>query len=179
VANNALLEVPAFEDSVRGTNWLALIDVDGTKPGGLSRKFLDRGKGECFYNIEQVGLFDAIEFGADYTTTLGKRQRHRWYGVVVAKTDGALHVEEAKSGATAVLRAKSARESPQDRAVALRAERDFYVKKAAELEQELVELAAPADDPSGDQGAKVEKVGDQTEGRTPEGESADVRPAST
>jgi len=67
VANGALLEVPVFEKHHRGTNWLAVIDIDGTAPSGLSRQFIDRGKGECFYLIEQVKLFDPVEFGADYT----------------------------------------------------------------------------------------------------------------
>lgn len=93
VANGALLEVPVFEKNRRGTNWLAIIDIDGTCPGGLSRQWVDRGKGECYYLIEQIKLFDPIEFGADYTTTTGRRYNKRWVGVVTAKTDDFLIAE--------------------------------------------------------------------------------------
>lgn len=143
VANGALLEAPVFEEHVRGTNWMAVIDVDATCPGGLSRRFLNRGKGECLYDIEQVALFDPVEFGADYTTSLGNRKRHRWYGVVVAKTDGALNIEACETGAKAVLRSKAARTSAEDRANALRAERDAHIQKAAQLEREIVALETP------------------------------------
>src|SRR5271170_6950145 len=93
VANGVLLEVPVFEKHHRGSNWMAVIDIDGTCPAGLSRQWIDRGKGECFYLIEQVKLFDPIEFGADYTTGTGRKYRKRWYGVVTAKTEDYLLVE--------------------------------------------------------------------------------------
>jgi len=140
VANNALLEVPKHETHHRGTNWMAVIDVDGTLPGGLSRRWLPKGKGECFYLIEQLALFDPVEFGADYTTTHGKRNRTRWYGVVTAITDGCIMLEECATGAKAVLRARDARTSPTDRVKALDAKRDDLVQQAAKLEAEIAEL---------------------------------------
>jgi hypothetical protein len=143
VANGALLQAPIFETHLRGTNWMAVIDVDATSPGGLSRRFMNRGRGECLYDIEQVGLFDAIEFGADYTTSVGRRNRIRWWGVVVGKTDGQLILEESKTGALAVVRAKEARTSREDRSRALKAEYDAAVEKAARLQRELDELARP------------------------------------
>jgi hypothetical protein len=140
VANDALLEAPVYEQHFRGSNWLAVIDVDASCPGGLSRRWLNRGRGECLYDIEQLALFDAIEFGADYTTSTGKKQRLRWWGIVVAKTDGYIHVEEAKTGAKAVIRAKEARTSVADRVAALRAQRDALIAKAEDLDREVAAL---------------------------------------
>lgn len=140
LANGALLEVPVFELEARGVNWMAVIDVDATLPGGLSRKWMPRGKGECFYTVEQLSLFDAVEFAADSTTLYNDKKRIRWYGVVVAKTDNYLLIEECASGARAVLRSQKARLSPEDRAKALEAERDATKTRLEQLENEIQEL---------------------------------------
>lgn len=140
IVNGSLLEAPCYETHHRGTNWLALIDVDSTSPGGLSRRFMNRGKGECLYDVEPVGIFDAVEFGADYTTSVGKRKRLRWFGVVVARTHEFMLVEQSESGARAVLRARKARGSKQDKIAALRAERDHQLDRLAELTATLEEL---------------------------------------
>jgi hypothetical protein len=148
VANGALLEVPAFEQHHRGTNWLAIIDVDGTSPSGLSRQFINRGRGECFYLIEQVKLFDPIEFGADYTTSVGKRRQKRWYGVVTAKTDDFLIVEPCKTGAKAVILSKLKRVDSTALADAFAQEREVLLKRARELEDAETQLrsGAPPED---------------------------------
>lgn len=119
---------------------MAVIDVDATMPGGLSRRFMNRGRGECLYDIEQLTVFDPVEFGADYTTSVGNKKRLRWYGTVTAKTDGFILVEEAQTGATAVIRAKEARTSPTDRAAAMRAQRDALIAKAEEYDREIAVL---------------------------------------
>jgi hypothetical protein len=142
VANGALLQAPVHETHFRGSNWLAIIDVDASCPGGLSRRFVNRGRGECLYDIEQVNCFDSIEFGADYTTSLGSKKRLRWHGIVAAKTEGFLLVEECQSGAKAVLRAKEARQNVTDRAAAIRAQRDALLSKAEELDREIASLEA-------------------------------------
>lgn len=103
--NNALLAVPIWEEK-RGTNWLAVIDIDGTMPGGLSRRWLNRGRGECYFLVEQLAPFDPIEFGADRTAWSGNKVRNRWYGVVIEKTEAYLLVEPVDSGAQAVLVSK-------------------------------------------------------------------------
>jgi hypothetical protein len=133
VANGALLEVPLFEKHHRGTNWMAVIDIDGTAPGGFSRRWVDRGKGECFYLIDQVTLFDPIEFGADYSTFNGRRYRKRWYGVVIAKTENYLLVEECAKGTVAVLLSKAKRTDPIALADAIDHERDVILRRAEEL----------------------------------------------
>lgn len=107
LANGALLEAPVYENHYRGSNWLALIDIDPSSPGGLDRRFVNRGRGECLYDTAQIGLFDTLEFAADYTTSVGNKKRSRWYGVVTTKTDDFLQVEEAVTGAKAVLRAST------------------------------------------------------------------------
>lgn len=147
VAGGSILDAPILEESARGANWLAVIDVDPTMPGGLSRNFADKGRGECLYRVEKIALFDPIEFGADYTTVTGNKHRLRWHGVVIAKTEDHLIVEKAASGAVACLRAKYARTSPADRLHALELEREALIERAAKLETEITELrtAPPAD----------------------------------
>jgi hypothetical protein len=144
VANGALLEVPVFEKHQRGKNWMAVIDIDGTCPGGLSRKFIDRGRGECFYLIEQVTLFDSIEFGADYITSMGKKWNKRWFGVVVAKTDDYLLAEQCTSGKNAVLLSKAKRTDPHALADALSREREVLMKRAEELNDAIEQLRSGA-----------------------------------
>jgi len=140
VANGALLEVPVFERHQRGKNWMAVIDIDGTCPGGLSRRFIDRGRGECFYLIEQVALFDPIEFGADYMTSTGRKYNKRWLGVVVAKTDDYLLVEPCTSGKNAVLLSKAKRTDPLALADALSREREVLLNRAQELSGAIDQL---------------------------------------
>ena len=140
LANGALLGAPVYENHRRGSNWLAIIDIDATMPGGLARRFMNHGKGECMYVVEQVGLFDAVEFAADYTTSYGDKRRERWYGVVTAKTDDFLQVEQCGSGAKAVLRAKELRTSTEALVAALEHDRESLIARAAKLEAQIVEL---------------------------------------
>jgi len=108
VVNNALLAVPIWEEK-RGTNWLAVIDIDGTMPGGLSRRWMNRARGECYYFVEQLALFDPIEFGADRTAWSGNKVTNRWHGIIIEKTESYLIVEKTESGAQAILLAKERR----------------------------------------------------------------------
>lgn len=110
-SNNALLQAPVWEDHHRGTNYLAVIDIDGASPGGLARRFLSKGKGDVLYMIDQLAAFDAVEFAADYTTGVGKRKRERWHGVVHAKEHTRLVLQPFETGALAVLRAKELRQA--------------------------------------------------------------------
>lgn len=143
IANGALLEAPVYEGHRRGKNWLAIIDVDGTAPGGLSRRFLPTARGECLYMVEQMGLFDPVEFAGDYITGVGTKKPNRWYGVVIAKTDDFIDVEEAPSGAQAVLLAKAKRTDPRAQKAAIAAERDQLLARAAKLQGEMEVLDAP------------------------------------
>jgi len=137
LANGALLDVPVYQKHKRGTNWCAIIDIDGTAPGGLSRRWLPKGKGACYYMTEGLTLFDPVEFGADYTTTTGNRHRDRWYGVIIAKTDDFLLIEAYKSGPAAILAAKDKRTSTEARKAALALERETLLERAKSLEEEI------------------------------------------
>lgn len=117
--------------------WCAVIDIDGKAPGGLSRRWIPRGKGACYYLIEGLALFDPVEFGADYTTYNGNKHRDRWYGVVLAITDDFLLLEKFKSGPKAVLAAKEKKTSPDARKAALQLERQLLLDKVQALEEEI------------------------------------------
>ncbi len=119
-ANGALLEVPVYEQHARGTNYLAIIDIDPTMPAGLARIWAKKGRGPCLYIIEQVTQYDALEFAADYTTGVGSRQRHRWYGVVVDKRPDELVLQPCTTGIDAELLAKRLREKRDEQNVKVR-----------------------------------------------------------
>lgn len=119
-ANGALLEVPVYEQHARGTNYLAIIDIDPSMPAGLARIFSKKGRGACLYIIDQMTQFDALEFAADYTTSVGTKQRHRWYGVVIDKRPDELVLKPCTTGADAVLLAKRLREKRDEQNVKVR-----------------------------------------------------------
>lgn len=150
VANGAMLEAPIYNKQRRGSNWCAVIDVDKTMPAGLSRRWLDRGRGECLYSVEQLDLFDPVEFAADHISPGGEKRHIRWYGIVVAKTDGCIMLEKCSSGARAVLRAREAHRSSSDRVAALKAQHDAHIIRAAEIEAEIRGLQEPDPPPDGD-----------------------------
>jgi len=145
LANGALLQVPIWEKHYRGSNWLAIIDIDATQPGGLARRFVNRGKGECLFIVEPIGLFDALEFAADYTTSYGDKKRDRWYGVVTAKTDDFLEVERCGSGAKAVLRSKALRTSKTALIAALERDRQALVERAVKVAEQIAGLEDASD----------------------------------
>lgn len=118
VLNYVLLDVPVHEAHARGKNWAAVIDVDGKSPGGVSRRWLPRARGEGHYIIDQLALFDAVEFAADYVQWSGKTLPKRWYGVVTSIKDTAVFFTECKSASDAVLLAKKKREKAREKAVA-------------------------------------------------------------
>jgi len=119
-ANGALLEVPVYEKHARGTNYLAIIDIDPTMPAGLSRRWASKGRGACLYIVDQITQYDALEFAADYTTSVGTRKRHRWYGVVIEKHPDELVLQPCETGADAVLHAKKFREARDANTVKVR-----------------------------------------------------------
>lgn len=82
VENGYLLEAPLYKSHKRGKNWLAVIELDPKSPGGLKRRFATPGRGDYLYSVEELQIGDAVEFGADYYTTGGRRVPGRWYGVV-------------------------------------------------------------------------------------------------
>lgn len=143
IIQDFLIDAPVYTEKYGGRgNWLARITLDAMAPGGLDRKFCERGKGACLYIIDELTLFDAVEFAAD-TTAPGsvKKRRERWFGVVIAKTDGYILVERWEKAADAVLRAQQARTNPADRIRALQEQRDVLITEAAQIEAEIQELS--------------------------------------
>ena len=99
IENGALQEVPVWESHRRGQNWLAVIDLDPTAPGGLRRRFATKAHGDYYYMLPDLQIGDAIEFGADYYTTSGRKRAKRWYGVVTGLSPEyveLLHCESAR-----------------------------------------------------------------------------------
>lgn len=145
VVNGGLVRAPIWREGKRAKNWAAVIDVDGTAPGGFSRRFLPYGRGPVFYMVEQVALFDALEFAADYVSYGGNPHPERWYGVVIAKTDDFLELEAAKDGAKAVLLARTKRTTKADFLAALATEKAHHEARAKELADEMARVAATPD----------------------------------
>ncbi len=79
----AMIAVPIYENHRRGKNWLAIIEADPQSPGGLRRTFVQRGRGQYYYLIDQLKPGIPVEFGADYYSGSGKKSSNRVYGIVV------------------------------------------------------------------------------------------------
>jgi hypothetical protein len=140
VINNSLVEAPIWREGKRAKNWAAIIDIEGTAPGGFSRRFLPYGRGPVFYLVERVTLFDALEFAADYVAYSGTPHPERWYGIVVVKTDDFIELEQAADGALAVLTAKAKRTSKVDFLKALSAEKAQLDERAAAIASEMSKI---------------------------------------
>lgn len=103
IDHRALREAPVWETHKRGRNWMAQIGIDPTCPGGLSRQFAHRAKGDYVYLIEEwMQPNVAVEFGADYYTGSGKKHPVRWYGVICEVNDEVMKVEECGTAVEAV-----------------------------------------------------------------------------
>jgi hypothetical protein len=119
-ASGVLLEVPIYENHYRGTNYLAIIEINPAMPGGLARRWVDKGRGDCLYITEKLAVFDAVEFAADYTTSVGRRNRERFYGVIVEKTETQLAIQPFPTGVKAIIAAAGARAKRDETAVKTR-----------------------------------------------------------
>lgn len=133
IANGALLEVPVRDESRRAINWGAVIDIDPVMPGGLARRFLPTGRGRCYFIVDSIALFDAIEFAGDRTAWSGNKVRNRWHGVVVGKTDEHLILDPQEDGISAVVAARRMRTDPAALARALNYERKNLVERADQI----------------------------------------------
>lgn len=108
-----LMSCPCWENHPRGKNWMAAITLDPRAPSGLERRFFTKARGEGFYIIDlsQNACPFAVEFGADYYTSSGKKRTERVYGVVREIRPDELVLEVHVTAAQAV---KTAQESPAD-----------------------------------------------------------------
>ena len=75
VVNSALLEAPVFEQHFRGQNWLAIIGIDPSCPGGLSRHWLPKANGGGYV----VGDL-SLRWSSERTTRPGPARNIRTVG---------------------------------------------------------------------------------------------------
>jgi hypothetical protein len=92
----AMIEVPIYETHHRGKNWMAIIEPDPRSPGGLHRTFVERGKGKFYYMVNELEIGQNIEFGADYYSSGGRKNKNRWYGRITNITDTEIEIEETR-----------------------------------------------------------------------------------
>lgn len=102
--NGAALSAPVFERHPRGKNWMAKIVLDPAAPGGLRRKFFDRAHGDYYYLVPpgSLAVGDAVEFGADYYTSSGRKVAKRWYGAVASVSETEIELARAETAREAV-----------------------------------------------------------------------------
>lgn len=111
VEDDALVEVPIWEDHERGKNWLAVISADPRKPAGLARVWMPHGRGEYFYLVDTLKVGDPVEFGADYVSRGGSKTVLRWYGFVHSKSEDAVVFERCATAKAAIRAARSVRKA--------------------------------------------------------------------
>ena len=102
IDGGALSQVPCWESHGRAKNWMAKISLNPNSPGGLDRDFAEKAKGDCFYILPPLSPGDAVEFGADYYTSSGKKRPERWHGYVVRVLDDRIILHECSDGKAAV-----------------------------------------------------------------------------
>lgn len=83
VEDGCLMRVPCYDSSRRAKNWMAVITVDPSKPGGLDRDFCEKAHGDAYYALPTLSPGDAIEFGADGYSARGRKSPERAYRFVV------------------------------------------------------------------------------------------------
>lgn len=88
IVNRGLVDVLAWHPHHRGRNWVALVEIEPTLPGGLKRSFFPRASGKVAKVVIPEGLKagNILEFGADYVSYGGRREPTRIYGVVTGLT---------------------------------------------------------------------------------------------
>lgn len=112
--NGGLLETPVNNSHHRARNWVAIVTLNPTLPGGIDRFWFHRGSGPVPYIVpEQLSVFDVVEFGADYVRGSGTRDPVRWYGVVLAVTQTSIILQPCKT-ALAAFELSSERKNPED-----------------------------------------------------------------
>lgn len=136
VENGAMLTAPVYESHRRGRNWMAVINADPSSPGGLSREFVERGKGKYYYIVDEDIVGKPVEIAGDYFSGSGRRSPNRWYGVVRALTSTEITIEEFESPDDAI---KAAQEGPD--IDALQEERDRLIARLEEINKILNEVA--------------------------------------
>ncbi len=115
----ATLNSPVWCSHQRGKNWWAAIERNPDGPGGLGRRFASKARGAYYYKVpEWLAIGVPVEFGADYYTCAGRRDAHRWYGVVTRVTEEEITVTRCAGPRLAIRAAepiRAAREAAEKR----------------------------------------------------------------
>jgi hypothetical protein len=136
VESGALIQAPIWESRRGGRNWLAVISPNPRAPGGLDRRFLDRGRGEYLYLLNRdLRRGRPVEFGAD----LG-HDRNRWYGLVLSVSDSEVTLEHHRTARAACTAAAAMAPDPDPD------QRPRYPSLAEKLEQMRRERQGESDD---------------------------------
>ena len=140
VENGAMTEVTCWESHSRGKNWAAVIEADPTAPGGLRRIFLKKAHGNYFYLIDGLAPGQAVEFGADYYSSSGRKNARRVYGVVTAVGPDFVEIAQFGTSREALQAAKDMAPVATSRREELEAEIAALRERLAALEAELAAL---------------------------------------
>lgn len=93
ILGGALIDAPCYREHRQARNWMAKIQPNAEAPGGWERSFAKNGRGDAMlYIVSDVFPGDVLEFGADYTTSVGRKYPERKYTLVVERTETALKV---------------------------------------------------------------------------------------
>ena len=131
IENGALIEVPAYEYHSRGKNWLAVIKLDPSQPGGINRIFLEKAKGDYLYMVSNLSQYDPVEFGADYYSSGGKKHPARIYGVVMSINSQELTFEKCSTPREAILLSQQKQQY---------IDKEALLKEKEQLEKRLTEI---------------------------------------
>jgi hypothetical protein len=101
IESGAFANVPLYSSHKRSKCWLATVTVSPSSPGGLSRDFAAKARGEGYYMVPSLSVGDAVEFGADTYSGSGRKSPERWYGFVVAVTEDAVLIRPCAGGKSA------------------------------------------------------------------------------
>lgn len=104
---SALRTAPIFDKRAHAKNWLAVIERDASKSGGISRCFTAHAALPYLYFVKGLQPGQAVEFGADYWPTPTKRFRNRAYGVIKHISVGSLVLIRTESALDALALAES------------------------------------------------------------------------
>lgn len=102
IEDGAMIDAPIYESHKRGRNWMAVIAPDPAAPGGVARKFVMRGHGRYYYIVGRDLIGKAVEFGADYYSSSGRKKSCRWYGVVLTLTDSRIAIQQYEEAYRAI-----------------------------------------------------------------------------
>jgi hypothetical protein len=102
VEDGVMMTCPAYSSDRRAKNWMAIISVAPSKPGGLERDFMAKAKGGGRYILSGLEVGQPLEFGADDYNSRGRKDPTRWYGYVVKIEPGYVILHEEPTGKAAV-----------------------------------------------------------------------------